>query len=382
MNEIIKKTQSRIANLRKESGLDLPDNYSVGNAMNSAYLKLQQTKDKNKNPVLTVCSKTSIANALLDMVIQGLSPSKDQCYFVAYGKTLTLMRSYHGTKAAAKRISDIQDVVARVVYKDDIFNYKILKGNIKIEKHEQSFQNRKAEHAIGAYAVIFFNDSRPEYVEMMNLDEIENAWSQGKIFKKGQKQTHIPHHKFKSEMMKKTVTTRACKKYINSSNDNSLYAESFNRADVVRVEEETREQIEAKANTEDFDEAVEDEVPEEVQDDIEEAKATHDYRAYGNKTDMKKEVQASGKQENIENNEFVKAAEEHAKKQKEKFEKEQKKTTKNKHFLNAIKELQGKVPFEDYAALKEKYEIEDANEILDKKKQIKFYNDLRNLAGE
>lgn len=367
MNAIIKQTQKRIANLQEDRGLNLPDDYSVGNAMNAAYLKLQQTKDKNHNPVLTVCKKATVANALLDMVIQGLNPAKDQCYFVAYGKTLVMMRSYLGTVAAAKRFADIKDVVARVIYKDDVFDYKIIKGNVKIEKHEQSFKNRKQDKAIGAYVVISFNDSRPDYVEMMDLDEIENAWSQGQIFKKGRKQANIPHAKFKTEMMKKTVTARGCKKYINSSNDNSLYSESFNRADVVQVEEETHAEIEDQANSEDFEEAVEEKK-----------------QAYEEPIDTTDEVAASGYNDNTEDNKFIEEAKEFAEKQSRDFEKEktEKPKTDNQHFIKAIKEIKEKVPDEDFENLKEKYKVEEAAEIIAKEAQISFYNELRKLKTE
>src|SRR5690554_8093669 len=77
-NEVVKKTnkliefektlgdsvQNRIAELSSQGRLDLPKNYSVGNALNSAWLKILETKDKNDRPALEVCSRESIANAL------------------------------------------------------------------------------------------------------------------------------------------------------------------------------------------------------------------------------------------------------------------------------------------------------------------------------
>jgi recombination protein RecT len=38
--------------------------------------------------VLQACTRDSIANALLDMAVQGLNPAKKQGYFIAYGKQL------------------------------------------------------------------------------------------------------------------------------------------------------------------------------------------------------------------------------------------------------------------------------------------------------
>ena len=50
---------------KQEYGLSFPKDYSVPNALNSAYLILQETVDNNKKPVLQSCSKQSIASSLL-----------------------------------------------------------------------------------------------------------------------------------------------------------------------------------------------------------------------------------------------------------------------------------------------------------------------------
>jgi recombination protein RecT len=43
---------------KENLGLVFPANYSVSNALNSAYLILQETKDRNDKPVLSgVCTK-------------------------------------------------------------------------------------------------------------------------------------------------------------------------------------------------------------------------------------------------------------------------------------------------------------------------------------
>ncbi len=260
--ELVNNVEKRVGDLVKENRLDLPKNYSLGNAMNSAWLKLQETKTKNKKPVLQACTKNSIANSLLDMAVQGLNPGKDQGYFLAYGNKLNFQRSYLGTVSVAKRVANIKDVVARVIYEGDDFKYSMQNGDISIEKHSQKFGNRKKENAIGAYCVIKFDDEREDYIELMTLDEIEDAWSQGQVFKKDKKQDYIPHSKFKTEMMKKTVTSRACKKYINSSNDNAVVAKAFNRSEINEAEQETEEEYQ-KANSQDIEDALE---PDSVED--------------------------------------------------------------------------------------------------------------------
>lgn len=81
VRELTDQVAGRLEDL-KDEGLALPTNYSAQNALKAAYLRLQGVKDRQGRPALTVCSQSSIANALLDMAIQGLSPAKNQCYFI------------------------------------------------------------------------------------------------------------------------------------------------------------------------------------------------------------------------------------------------------------------------------------------------------------
>ncbi|EHT55420.1 recT family protein [Staphylococcus aureus subsp. aureus CIG1176] len=88
------------------------------------------------------CNDTSKANALLDMVTQGLNPAKNQCYFIPYGNKMQLQRSYHGNVMMLKRDAGAQDVVAQVIYKGDTFKQEMGEtGRIKAIKHEQDFFN-------------------------------------------------------------------------------------------------------------------------------------------------------------------------------------------------------------------------------------------------
>ncbi|WP_373786230.1 recombinase RecT, partial [Jeotgalibaca porci] len=87
--DITDQISGKLSDLEK-TGLSLPANYNPQNALKSAFFKLQETKDRDGNLALTVCTKESIANSLLDMVVQGLSPAKTQCYFIVYGNALQL----------------------------------------------------------------------------------------------------------------------------------------------------------------------------------------------------------------------------------------------------------------------------------------------------
>ena len=169
--------------------LHLPPNYSVENAMKSAWLILQNTFDKDKRPVLQTCTKDSIANALLDMAVQGLNPAKKQGYFIAYGKQLVFQRSYFGTMAVTKRVAGAKDIFAEVVYKGDEFEYQIRNGNKVITKHIQRIENVDPNNIVAAYCTIVFDDDR-QFTDVMTWDEIQKAWSKSKMNPDKEGSTH------------------------------------------------------------------------------------------------------------------------------------------------------------------------------------------------
>ena len=201
--------------------IDFPADYSVDNALRSAWLMLQTTVDKDKNPVLSVCTKESIINSLFDMVIQGLSPVKKQCYFIAYGKTLILSRSYMGSIVVAKRYANVDTVIANVIYEKDEFDFEIEveTGKKKLLKHKQTFESLDG-NIVGSYAIVTLKDGE-KYLEIMTMKQIEAAWNQG------QSKGGSPAHKnFSDEMAKKSVINRACKLFINTSSDAALFTEN------------------------------------------------------------------------------------------------------------------------------------------------------------
>lgn len=222
---ITEEVQRKIAAMTQNQELFMPADYSPENALKSAWLKLQEAEDKNHNKALDVCTKPSIANALLDMVVQGLSPAKNQCYFVVYGRELTLMRSYMGTIAAAKRFSDVENVFANVIYEGDDFSFSIdpETGLRHITRHEQSFENIDITKIRGAYAVVVRKDAE-NYIEIMTMDQIRKAWAQGAT-----KGGSPAHKNFTEEMAKKTVINRACKLFVNTSDDKPVLVDAFNR---------------------------------------------------------------------------------------------------------------------------------------------------------
>ena len=248
--DVIDVVARKVDEFRRSGEIHFPENYSPQNAMKSAWLHLQEIKDRNRKPALEVCSQDTIANALLDMVVQGLSPSKKQCYFVVYGKTLTLMRSYFGTVAVTKRLAGVKNVVANCIYENDEFEYQLNldTGIMEITKHNQDFENIDNAKIKGVYAIIITEDGQPNYTEIMNIDQVRKAWGQGAT--KGSSPAHL---NFADQMAKKTVINRACKMFANTSDDSDLLIESFNKTTeneykTENIEDEVKEDIKNNAN--------------------------------------------------------------------------------------------------------------------------------------
>lgn len=217
---ISEQVLSRIEQFQKDGSMILPKNYSVENHMKSAWLALQEVEDKEHHKALQICTKESIANSLLDMVLQGLSVSKKQGYFIMYGNKLIFQRSYFGTIALAKRAGGmVSEPVANVIYDGDDFQYEIdpKTAKVAIVKHSQKLENIDNSKIKGAYALVTLADGTTQ-VTIMSMQQIRAAWGQGAT--KG----NSPAHKnFAEEMAKKTVIGRACKAIINSSDDAWLY---------------------------------------------------------------------------------------------------------------------------------------------------------------
>lgn len=216
----------------QDDGLVLPPNYNASNALKSAFFKMQEVKDKTGKPALEVCTRESIANSLLDMVTQGLSPAKTQCYFIIYGNQLQLNRSYFGTQAVLKRLSNVKDIWANVIFEGDVFDYEVAGGREKLIKHETKFLNRDNE-ILGAYAVVKTNDDE-ELLTVMTRKEIDASWGQSKT-------SQGVHKKFPQEMAKRTVINRAAKAFINTSDDSDLLGDAINRSTENEYEDDRKE---------------------------------------------------------------------------------------------------------------------------------------------
>lgn len=231
VRELTDQVAGRLEDL-KDEGLALPTNYSAQNALKAAYLRLQGVKDRQGRPALTACSQSSIANALLDMAIQGLSPAKNQCYFIVYGNELQMQRSYFGTIAVLKRLDSVEDIDAQVIHRGDKFEIGADKiGHIVVTKFEPSFANLDKE-LIGAFAFIKLTNGRVDYT-VMTKAQIDTSWAQSR-----NNQNNV-QKKFSDEMAKRTVLNRAAKMFINTSDDSDLLTGSINAVTKAEYEEPT-----------------------------------------------------------------------------------------------------------------------------------------------
>lgn len=267
-NEMVKKETNKLPVVKEEANITdnvlnkiqkfqsngqiyFPNNYSPENALKSAWLKLQDVKDKNGKLALEVCTRESVANALLNMVIQGLNPMKNQCYFIPYGNQLTLMRSYFGSITVAKQFGEIEDITAEVIYEGDKLETEIKRGKTLIRTHTRSFENINKAKIVGAYATILYKDNTEESV-VMTLDQIKTSWKKSKLNPEGKDSTHSL---YTEDMCKRTVINKICKYYINTKDDSNLnmIKQAFETSDEELKESEVEYEIQEKANKEVID---------------------------------------------------------------------------------------------------------------------------------
>ncbi|MDB0600290.1 recombinase RecT [Tenacibaculum maritimum] len=243
--DISAQVLSKIETFKSAGQLKIPKDYSPENALKSAYLILAETKNKAGKYALQHCSKESVANALLKMVVWGLSPLKKQCDFIMYGDKLDCSIEYTGNIALAKRYGGLKSIKANAIFKDDEFAFEVdpMSGLKKVSSHKQTIESIGSKDVKGAYAVIELHDGTVD-VEIMSIEQIRSAWNQGAM--KGQS----PAHKnFPDQMAMKTVINRACKLLIRGSDDNILYDETVKEPGTIDVvAEDVNYEIEENSN--------------------------------------------------------------------------------------------------------------------------------------
>lgn len=211
----------RVNELKETGGLSVPKDYAIQNELKLAYFALMETQDRNKRPALEVCTQASIANALLKMVINGLSVAKSQGYFIVYGNTLDFTPSYFGNITIALRGGIVTAIPkAQVIYEGDEFQYEIIDGDVTILSHIQQFKNINVNKILGAYAIV--PTVNGDHVELMTMEQIRTSWSMGNA-----KGRSTAHSGFPDQMAKRTVINLALKYFNKTQDDAHLFSDTI-----------------------------------------------------------------------------------------------------------------------------------------------------------
>ncbi|TFD97488.1 recombinase RecT [Dysgonomonas capnocytophagoides] len=255
---ITEQVLAKIETFKQAGELRLPADYSPENALKAAYLTLQDVKNKDGRPALDVCKPSTVANALLKMVVWGLSPLKKQCDFIVRGDTLCCDPEYTGNIALAMRYGGLKHHKGNAIFQGDDFKFEVgVDGRRKLIHHKQSLESIGGD-VIGAYVIYELEDGTQD-MEIMNINQIRNSWLQGAA-----KGGSMAHKNFTDQMAIKTVYNRMTKLLIRASNDAPLMGDSGSDDNESKpdVMSEAKQEVIAKANAEEI--AFED-VPESTQ---------------------------------------------------------------------------------------------------------------------
>lgn len=211
--ETTQQIMERVTGWQETGEVVLPKGYHVGNAIKLAWLYLQTVENLQHQKAIDYCTKDSICNALLNMVINGEYPQK-HCYFIMYGNRLEWQERYLGKLMRAKRDTEIGKVNAQVIYEGDEFVYTIDEnGEKQLVKHVPNLANIDNTKILAAYAVVINKDGT-RHIEVMTKTQIQKAWEQGAM-----KGNSGAHKNFTDQMCMKTVIQRACKIALDSTAD-------------------------------------------------------------------------------------------------------------------------------------------------------------------
>lgn len=245
---ITEQVLAKIETFKQAGELRLPADYSPENALKAAYLTLQDVKNKDGRSALEVCKSSTVANALLKMVVWGLSPLKKQCDFIVRGDTLCCDPEYTGNIALAMRYGGLKHHKGNAIFAGDDFKFEVgVDGRRKLIHHKQDLASIGGD-VIGAYVTYELEDGTQD-MEIMNISQIRNSWMQGAA-----KGGSIAHKNFTDQMAIKTVYNRMTKLLIRASNDAPLMGDSGTddneqKSDVVS---ESKQEVINKANAEEI----------------------------------------------------------------------------------------------------------------------------------
>lgn len=201
--------------LKKNGDVILPPNYDVNDAVKALYLKTIQTVDKQKRPVLEICTRESIEQVVQNYVSKGLNIAKNQCYLVCYGNTLTLQESYFGKQKEANAYAGIT-INSNVIYEGEKVNIVVRPNGTKIIEHTPDFSKFDTNKIVGAYAIAINDKGEVVDSDIMTMKEIRQSWAKSSS-------GGTVHKEFPVEMARKTVIARLAKRFINTSDDSTKF---------------------------------------------------------------------------------------------------------------------------------------------------------------
>lgn len=257
-DKVTNQVLAQITNLQNTGKLTLPENYNAANALNSAWLALQEVQNLDKKPLIVngelsgIVTPASVANALHDMVIQGLNPSKKQCYFIVYGSKLVMQRSYFGEVALAMRVKPNVEIYFDVIHEgEEITTKKARTASgfaTLVDSHALKFP--RTGKIVGAYCGII-DTKTGEYLgdDVMDIDRIKKSWQMSKTYKADGNGTH---NKFEAEMALRTVIRHRCKHIINTAND-SMLRDALMRQELDSADSAIDETLAIEANAQVID---------------------------------------------------------------------------------------------------------------------------------
>lgn len=235
----------KIKTMTEGGDLKLPATYNAGTALKQAFLKIKETKDKNGKNALQVCTTDSISRALLGMCVQGLEPSKNQCYFIVFGNELNLFRSYFGAQAALRRaVPSVGKIVTDIAHEGDEYEFEVNQYGERYIKCiiTDPMKNVDKPYAFG-FCNIYDHDGNLLGSTKMTWKEIQTSWNKTRTGGATQKE-------FPEEMAKRTLINRACKHLLNSSvESNPIVAAAYNETTDNDFQKEEMDKPKAEKKT-------------------------------------------------------------------------------------------------------------------------------------
>jgi recombination protein RecT len=154
-----------LGDMRQEIARALPKHLTVDRLTRVALTSCVRTPD------LLDCSKTSLANAILQAAQLGLEPDGvlGYAYLVPFKGTATLIPGYKGLLDLARRSGRIESIEVRVVHAKDSFKFAY--GMKPVLEHKP-FQGDEAGELIAVYAIARFREGGVQW-EWMWKREID-----------------------------------------------------------------------------------------------------------------------------------------------------------------------------------------------------------------